>query len=298
MRAISTAAGLALDELLGEPPARVHPVALFGRLMTRIERRLYGDSRARGSLHALGGVSLGLLAGRTLRSSAVACWLACAGRMLRRSALEIAEALERGETDRARLLLPALVGRRPDALDDAAIARAVVESLAENTVDAIVAPAVWTLVAGAPGALAHRATNTMDAMVGHRNARYRRYGWASARLDDAAAWLPARLTALLVATVRPRQARAVLRAVREDAPHHPSPNAGVGEAAFAAALGITLGGATDYGDRVEQRPLLGTGTQPTTADIRRAVTLSRQAELALALGLLGVGVTRALRRRR
>lgn len=298
MRAISTAAGLALDELLGEPPARVHPVALFGRLMTWIERRLYGDSRARGSLHALGGVSLGLLAGRTLRSSAIACWLACAGRMLRGSALEIAEALERGETDRARLLLPALVGRRPDALDDAAIARAVVESLAENTVDAIVAPAVWTLVAGAPGALAHRATNTMDAMVGHRNARYRRYGWASARLDDAAAWLPARLTALLVATVRPRQARAVLRAVREDAPRHPSPNAGVGEAAFAAALGVTLGGATDYGDRVEQRPLLGTGTQPTTADIRRAVTLSRRAELALGLGLLGVGVTRVLWRRR
>lgn len=298
MRAISTAVGLALDELFGEPPAQVHPVVLFGRLMHLVECRLYGNSRARGSLHALAGVSVGWLAGRLLRSSAVACWIACAGRMLRSSALEIADALDRGETDHARQLLPTLVGRRPDSLDEAAIARAVIESVAENTVDAVVAPAVWTLVAGAPGALAHRAGNTLDAMVGHHSARYERYGWASARLDDVAAWAPARLTALLVVVARPHRTHAVLRAVREDASRHPSPNAGVGEAAFAAALGLTLGGETDYGDRVEQRPLLGSGPAPTATDIRRAVALSRRTEVALALGLLGLGLVRSLWRRR
>src|SRR5204863_6463621 len=124
------------------------------------------------------------------------------------------------------------VGRDPSELDESGVARAVVESVAENTVDAVVAPACWAAVFGAPGVLAHRAVNTLDAMVGHRSARYARFGWAAARLDDGAAWVPARLTAVLVALVRPRAARLVWQAVRRDAPAHPSPNAGVAEAAF------------------------------------------------------------------
>jgi adenosylcobinamide-phosphate synthase len=164
----------------------------------------------------------------------------------------------------------------------------VVESVAENTVDAIVAPALWAAAAGAPGVLAHRAVNTMDAMVGHRSARYERYGWAAARLDDAMAWVPARATAALVAAVRPSAAGEIWRTVRRDAPAHPSPNAGVAEAAFAAALGIQLGGLVRYGERVEDRPRLGEGRAVEAADIDRAVRLSDDVTLALTGALAAV----------
>jgi adenosylcobinamide-phosphate synthase len=159
--------------------------------------------------------------------------------------------------------------------------------VAENTVDAVVAPALWALAFAAPGAVGYRAVNTLDSVVGHRDGRYRRYGWASARLDDAAAWVPARATAVLVALVRPGAVADIWDAVRHDAPAHPSPNAGVAEAAFAAALGRRLGGPSRYGDQVELRPPLGRGGPPETADIRRAVTLSRHVTAAL-VGLLAV----------
>ena len=172
-----------------------------------------------------------------LRSAALSTGLAVAGRCLGESALTVGRALDRGDLGAARAALPALVGRDPAGLDEDEMARAVVESVAENTVNAVVAPAFWAAICGAPGALGYRAVNTMDAMVGHRSARYRAYGWASARLDDAANYLPARLTAALVAAVRPGSAAEIWRAVRNQAPAHPSPNAGVAEAAFAAALG-------------------------------------------------------------
>ena len=271
----AVAAGLAADRLLGEPPAAVHPVVAFGRAMRAVEGVLHRDSRAAGVAHATVGVGLGIAAGRLVRSAAVATWLAVAGRALERAALEVAAALDAGDVDRARALLPALVGRDPADLDEKEVARAVVESVAENTVDAVVAPACWALVAGAPGALGYRAVNTLDAMVGHRSPRYERYGWASARLDDVAGWVPARVTAALVAAARPRSAAAVWTAVRTQAPAHPSPNAGVAEAAFAAALGLRLGGESRYGDRVEIRPPLGTGRPAEPADIARAVALAR-----------------------
>ncbi len=165
--------------------------------------------------------------------------------------------------------------------------RAVVESVAENTVDAVVAPALWGAVLGGAGALGYRAANTLDSMVGHRSPRYARFGTASARLDDALGWVPARATAVLVALVRPGRAGAVVTAVRRDAPAHPSPNAGVAEAAFAAALGVQLGGANRYGDRVEVRPALGDGPPPGRGDVGRAVALSRDVTLALAALLAG-----------
>jgi CobD/Cbib protein len=142
-----------------------------------------------------------------------------------------------GDVLAARRLLPSLVGRDPAAIDDAAIARAAVESVAENTTDAIVAPALWTAAAGPVGAFVYRAGDTLDSMVGYRDERYRRFGLASARLDDALAWVPARTTATLVALARPRRAPAVARAVRREARRHPSPNAGVSDAAFAGGWG-------------------------------------------------------------
>ncbi|MFP5255466.1 MAG: adenosylcobinamide-phosphate synthase CbiB [Acidimicrobiia bacterium] len=297
-RPVAAAAGLLADRALGEPPDPLHPVAAFGRLMTAVERRLHADRRGPGVAHALLGVGAGALAGLVVRSTVGATWAAVAGRQLGEVATAVGSALESGELDRARRLLPSLVGRDPSHLDEGEIARAVVESVAENTVDAVVAPALWAAAAGAPGVLVHRAVNTMDAMVGHRDDRYLRYGWAAARLDDAAAWVPARVTVGLVAAVRPGSARRVVQVARRDGPAHPSPNGGWAEAAFAAALGLRLGGTNRYQDRIEARPLLGDGRAPTAADVAAAVRLSRDVTLALAGGLAVLGLAGPARHHR
>ena len=279
-RPVAAGMGVIADLLAGEPPVDPHPVALFGRAMRRIERAIYRDSRMVGIGHAAAGVALGAAAAALVPSTVVATYVAAAGRGLADAALDVGRALDEGDLDRARTLLPALVGRDPSDLDEREIRRAVVESVAENTVDAVVAPLFWGAVAGARGVAVHRAINTLDAMVGYRSERYERYGWASARLDDVAAYVPARVTALLVAAVRPRAAASVIRRVARDAPAHPSPNAGVAEAAFAAALGLRLGGANVYGERVEMRTTLGDGRPPEGSDIGRAVLLSRDVALA------------------
>ena len=288
VRWVAAAAGLLVDRALGEPPDAVHPTALFGRAMTALERRTWRDCRSAGVMHTAAGAGLGWAAGFALGPSvpagAAATWLVVAGRALGDEARAIGNRLGENDLDGARRRLPALVGRDPESLDAKGIARAVVESVAENTVDAVVAPACWAALGGAAGAGFYRAVNTLDAMVGHRNERYGRFGWAAARLDDAANWVPARLTGLLVAAVRPAHAREVLDAVVHP-PAHPSPNAGVAEAAFAAALGLRLGGDTVYAGRVDPRPTFGTGRSPEPADIEAAARLSRDVTLALA-GLL------------
>jgi len=268
--------------------------------MRAFERRHYADRRAAGVGHTTVGLAAAAAVGLGARSTTFATYLAVAGRSLGDAARQVSEALDEGDVDRARQLLPTLVGRDPTNLDEKEIARAVVESVAENTVDAVVAPALWGAVAGAPGALGYRAVNTLDAMVGHRSARYLRYGWASARLDDVAGWLPARFTAMFVAMARPAAAADVWHAVRRDAAAHPSPNSGVAEAAFAAALGLRLGGVSYYADsdRVELRPSLGDGRPPGTADIARAIDLSRDVTFVLAATLAGFGFAGERRRRR
>lgn len=290
-RAAAVALGLAADAVLGEPAA-LHPVAGFGRAMTAVERRLWADDRARGGVYALAGVGAGALAGAVagrrlgrLPALAASVWVAAAGRMLLCEADAVADALDAGDLEAARRRLPALVGRATGALTEKEVARAVVESVAENLSDAVVATALWGLLGGAPGALAHRAANTMDAMVGHKSERYLRFGWASARADDVLGWPAARATAVLVALARPARAGAVWRCVRRDAPAHPSPNAGVAEAAFAGALGLRLGGTNRYGSGVEVRPMLGEGRPPEPADVRDAVALARRVQVLLAVGL-------------
>jgi adenosylcobinamide-phosphate synthase len=289
-RAAGAALGLLADRLLGEPPAELHPVARFGAVMQRVERARYADSRSAGVTYAAAGLAIGITGGALLRTPARAVTLTASGRELRAAAAEVQDALFDADLDRARNLVPALVGRDPSKLDSSGLAAAVIESLGENTVDAVVAPALWAVAGGAVGTAAYRAVNTMDAMVGNRSSRYEQFGWASARLDDVANLIPARVTALLVAAVRPRAAAEIWRAVREQAPAHPSPNSGAAEAAFAAALGIELGGKLRYGDRVEDRPLLGFGPRPQADDIQRAITLASQVELALvaALGLFAL----------
>ncbi|WP_245753724.1 cobalamin biosynthesis protein [Geodermatophilus ruber] len=287
------AAGLALgtvaDLLLGDPRRR-HPVAGFGLAAAALERRVWRDSRAAGSGYALGlvaaAVGLGAAAHRATRHrseprallTALATWTVLGGTSLGRAAADMHRALAAGDVAAARAALPALAGRDPRALDAGGLARATVESVAENTSDAAVAPLFWGAVAGLPGLLGYRAVNTLDAMVGHRSPRYARFGWAAARLDDVANWLPARLTAALTVACAPLaggSAAGALRTWRRDGAAHPSPNAGRCEAAVAGALGLRLGGRNVYGGRVEDRPALGEGRPPEAADIHRAARLSR-----------------------
>jgi adenosylcobinamide-phosphate synthase len=272
---------LLADRVLGEPPAHVHPVAAFGTVMTHVERAVYRDDRRAGVAYAAIGTAIGAGAGLVVRRRSAAVALAAAGRELRLASARVRDALVRDDVADARAKVTALVGRDPSELDASGLSAAVIESLAENSVDAVVAPTLWALAAGAPGALGYRAVNTMDAMVGHHSPRYEHFGWAAARLDDIANYVPARATALLVAAVRPRRAPDIWRAVRTQAVTHPSPNAGVAEAAFAAALGCELGGPLRYGDRPEVRPLLGWGPRPQPADITRAIRLANHVELAL-----------------
>ena len=280
MRGRAVALGLLADRVFGEPATALHPVALFGKTMSAVEQAIHRDRRDAGILHAGIGTAIGFGAG-LVSTTALATYTAVAGRALGEAALEIEAALVDGDLEHARELLPALVGRDPRGLDENEVCRAVVESVAENTVDAAVAPALWAMTAGGAGALGYRAVNTLDAMVGHHSPRYERFGWASARLDDAANFVPARVTAALVALARPRRATAVRRAVLRHAPSHPSPNAGVSEAAFAAALGVRLGGESRYGDRMEIRPPLGDGRAPACHDIARAVRLSSDVQWIL-----------------
>lgn len=292
------ALGLVLDRVLGEPPPALHPVRWFGTTMGSVEHRLWADRRVPGVAYLGIGGGLGALGGRAVRSTAVATWLVVAGRELRRVARDIGEIAIAGDLERARAELSSLVGRDPSLLDESGISAAVIESVAENSVDAVIAPVFYALVAGAPGACAYRAVNTMDAMVGHRSERHRRFGWAAARTDDVANYVPARLFALLVAIVRPHRAGAIGRLVRRDAGAHPSPNAGVAETAMAAALGRELGGPLRYGDRVERRPALGDGPRPMATDIPEALAVSRHVELLMTVALAVPTIARVVRKRR
>ncbi|ATL26785.1 cobalamin biosynthesis protein [Streptomyces formicae] len=306
--AYGAAAGLVGDLLLGDP-RRGHPVAAFGRAAGAVERVLWRDHRGWGALHAVvcagGAAGAAALATALVRRSpagragsvaltAAATWAVVGGTTLGREARAVGGALAAGDIEVARERLPHLCGRDPQALDADGIARAVVESVAENTSDAVVGALVWGALGGVPGLVAFRAVNTLDAMVGHKSPRYRRYGWASARLDDVMGWPGARLTAVL-ATLAGDSRRGAARAWRADAGKHPSPNAGPVEASFAGALGVRLGGTLSYAGRVEHRPVLNAdGRAVRVPDIERAVKLSRRVSWLA----LGVAVAAARRKRR
>jgi adenosylcobinamide-phosphate synthase len=317
--AVGLAAGVVLDALLGDP-RHGHPVAAFGRAAAALEARDYADSRLRGTAHAAAcvlavAVPAVLLHRRTrgrppsqAAAAALTVWAVTGARSLHLAAERSMVALAGNDLASARRVLPSLCGRDPAGLDATEMARAVIESVAENTCDAVVAPLLWGAVAGLPGLAAYRAVNTLDAMVGYRSPRYLRFGWASARLDDVANWVPARVTAALTIACAPVNtqmvplpgtsaqdppaeghrvpgpAAAAARAVLRDGARHPSPNAGRCEAAFAGALGLRLGGTNVYGGVTEVRPDLGDGRAPEPDDIRRAIRLSR-AVTAAATGL-------------
>jgi adenosylcobinamide-phosphate synthase len=302
-RIAGVAIGYLADRALADPP-RGHPVALFGRAAAALENVTYRDSRIAGAVHVgalLPAVGLlGLVVQRaaaqrgrvwSIAATAAATWVSLGGTSLARTGLDMSELLEGGDIEGARRLLPSLCGRDPASLDGAGLVRASLESIAENTSDAQVAPLLCAAGGGAPAVLVYRAINTLDSMVGYRSPRYIRFGWAAARLDDIANFVAARVTASLTVLLAPLvggSPSGAARAWRRDAARHPSPNAGVVEAAFAGALGVRLGGPTQYRHELQVRPTLGDGPEPTVTDLRRAVTLSSlvQAGAAVSAGLL------------
>jgi adenosylcobinamide-phosphate synthase len=302
-RALGILLGFAADRAFGDP-RRFHPVAGFGQAASRLESRWYGDSRVTGAAYTTvlvgTAAAAGVLVERLTKNrpvvhtivTAAATWTVLGARSLEREASAMAGLLEEKDIPAARDRLSHLCARDATNLEADELARATVESIAENTSDACVAPLLWGGVLGVPGLLGYRAANTLDAMVGYKSAKYLNFGWAAARLDDVLNLLPARVCAVLtgLAAGRPREAVAVWR---RDAPKHPSPNAGPVEAAFAGALDLTLGGTNSYGSYQEDRGTLGDGPPPAVADVRRTAALARRVGIAAA----GVAMILALGRR-
>lgn len=307
MRAAGLLLGFAADRMLGDP-RRFHPVAGFGQAAARLEHSLYDGSRIRGAGYTAilvgGAAATGLAVERAAKDhpvahtllTAAATWAVLGGRSLERESTAVGTLLA-NDLPAARRRLTHLVGRETRRLDSSEVARAVVESVAENTSDAVVAPLLLGGLAGMPGLLGYRAANTLDAMVGHRSARYRDFGWASARLDDVLN-LPASRVAAALAVALGDDPAAGTRAWRRDARKHPSPNAGPVEAAFAGALGVRLGGTNTYGEIVEERPVLGDGREPGPADIARANDLARRVGRGALLLSVLLAVRGPRRRRR
>jgi adenosylcobinamide-phosphate synthase len=304
--AAGLAAGYLLDAVFGDP-RRFHPVAGFGTAAAALEKRIYAPDRRSGAAFTAIAVGVPALAGLGAAAAtrklpiartalvAAATWTVLGGRTLRRESRVMARHLDDGDLDSARGRLNHLCGRDPSGLDESELARATVESVAENTSDAVVAPLMWGGLFGLPGLLAYRAANTLDAMVGHRSARYARFGTASARLDDGFNLLPSRLTGMLTIAVSPiagGNPKETLRVWRRDRNDHPSPNAGQCESAMAGALGVRLGGRNVYFGRSETRPFLGDGPRPSAKHLRRAARVSGAVGLAAAALAVGTALVR------
>jgi adenosylcobinamide-phosphate synthase len=308
-----TLAALLLEAMIGYPAFvyRVigHPVTWIGGLLTWLETRLNRPAGSDGRRRVLGVATLAivlaaasgaaLLLQRLLPAGPVgACLLVLvstsllAQRSLHQHVQAVADALRDGGLDAGRAAVAMIVGRNPALLDEAGVARAAIESLAENFSDGVVAPAFWMAVGGLPGAVAYKAVNTADSMIGHRTPRYAAFGWAAARLDDLVNLPASRLAAVLLmagACLTGGLPRAALSAVVRDAKRHRSPNAGWPEAAMAGALGLRLAGPRVYGDTLVDDAFMGEGRADASADdIRRALRVYRAACAVQAIALLGV----------
>ena len=286
--------GFVIDLLLGDPARMPHPVVFMGRCISALEkslRRIFPKT-PKGEL--AGGVilaavlPLGTLAftglcvwGLGLVHPALGfalqvlwCWQALAAKGLRQESENVRRALVTGTLDDARKAVSRIVGRDTAALSREGVIRAAVETVAENFSDGVVAPMFWMLIGGAPLALAYKAVNTMDSMVGYKNDRYLYFGRAAAKLDDAANWLPSRLAALLLVAAAPLTGQNAKRAFaiwRRDRRKHASPNSAQTESAMAGALGVRLAGPASYFGEVHQKPWIGDDTRPIEPqDITRA----------------------------
>jgi len=306
MSAAAMLVALAAEGAFGWPErlhARIgHPVVWLGALIAALERRWNRPDRPDRVRLILGGATVAVtLAAATLPALALAAlipggWLGAfltglaaaplvAGRGLHDHVARVARPLGAGDLEGARQAVAMIVGRDPARLDGAGIARAALESLAENASDGVVAPVFWGAVFGLPGIAGYKAINTLDSMIGHRSDRYRHFGRIAARLDDLANLIPARLTGLLFCAVSGLP-RAAARTMRRDARAHRSPNAGWPEAAMAGALGVRLSGPRAYGDRISHEPWLNEGApDPEAHDLSRGLALYLRAMAALTVAL-------------
>ena len=289
-RGEQVAAALLLDAVLGEPPETIHPTVLMGLVISAFEKRALRieSPRSRRLAGIVLAVSMPWLVFVSMRkilgfvpskprwmidTALISTTLSMSG--LAEAARNVEMGLREGRLERARTEVGHLVGRDTGDLPVSEVCRAAVESVAENTSDGVVAPMLYGVLFGAPGALAYKAVNTLDSMIGYRQRPYEDLGWASARLDDLANLAPSRLTMLSTAAVAERPLRTLLIAVRYG-PLTASPNAGMAEAAFAGALVIRLGGTNTYGGVLREGPILGDGRLPAPDDIGRAVRLMRR----------------------
>lgn len=303
---------MAVDALLGWPAwlfARIgHPVTWLGRLIGAIDTAWNRPSdtrafrRAAGVAGALLVIALSVALGWALQSLLVSwlpfvwgrlvllgvlAWPLVALRSLHDHVAAVAKPLRGGDIAAAREAVSQIVGRDPAMLDEAGIARAAIESLAENASDGIVAPVFWGALFGLPGILGYKAINTLDSMIGHRSERHEAFGWAAARIDDVANFIPARLTGLLFVLLAPRRSEALSCMIR-DARRHRSPSAGWPEAAMAGALGVRLSGPRIYHGSTSNEPWLNDGARdPLAADIGAGLAVYRRAMLLLA-GVLAI----------
>lgn len=288
-----TLAALGLDAALGWPRTLYrlagHPVGWFARLIDAAERHWNGPERRFGTRRLLGLLTVLLLTGLVGGTAwlvqslllerlgafgwaavALLAWPAIAQRSLFDHVRAVADALDGEGLPAARAAVGAIVGRDTAALDEGGISRAAIESLAESFCDGVTAPAIWLLVLGLPGAWTYKAVNTADSLIGHREERWRAFGWAAARADDLLNLIPARLSALLICLA----GGGGWRILRRDAGKHASPNAGWPEAAMAGALGLRLAGPVAYDGVLHDKPWIGDGARaPSSLDIRRALRL-------------------------
>lgn len=290
---------LGVEAVIGWPRAlhdRIgHPVTWIGRLIAELDAWLNLPEAAAATRRNAGIVAAAVVIAVAVWVGALADWLlpdgwaglAVAGvlawplvaaRSLHDHVAAVARPLAAGDLTGARAAVAMIVGRDPDRLDEAGVARAALESLAENASDGVVAPFFWGALFGLPGIAAYKAINTLDSMIGHRTPRHEAFGWASARIDDLANLIPARLTGALFALAAGREgARPALAAMRSDAAAHRSPNAGWPEAAMAGALGVRLSGPRVYHDRVADEPWInGAAPDPSAADLGRGLALYRR----------------------
>lgn len=282
------AAALAVEACLGYPQALyariAHPVVWIGKLIETLERRWNDPARSAAARQALGIVTMTIVAGTAgavgyaIQSGArqlpfgmivvvLIATMGLAQRSLYSHVRDVLQPLAHGDLCAARNAVSKIVGRDTAQLTSSAVAAAAIESLAESFNDGIVAPAFWLAVGGLPGLFAYKALNTADSLIGHREPRWRAFGWAAARADDVANLIPARLAGLLIVMA----GGGGLRVMYRDAPRHASPNAGWPEAAMAGALQVELGGAATYEGVMHERPLFGAGRRPDAGDLRRSL---------------------------
>lgn len=295
-----------LDLLLGDPRRLPHPVVGIGRMISVLEallRRLVRSELAGGALLLVGVVgSTYLLTFLLLRGAcalhpyigfAVSAWLSytcLAARSLHHESKLVADRLIAGDLKGARHLLSRIVGRDTDDLTEPEIWRALVETVAENTSDGVIAPLFYLMLGGPALGLAYKAVNTLDSMVGYRNERYLLFGRASARFDDLANWLPARITGLLMVAVAPLiglSGKEAFRMMLRDGRNHSSPNSGVPEAATAGALGVRLGGTNRYFGKPVEKPTIGDPRRDLSIESYRGAIRLMYGAMALMLFLWG-----------